>query len=211
MSVNVESFGVCCKIIIIHPMFAIDEYAIIFRNWVWFSPPQPPIIMEAVAIKTNRNFEWLLDVRIMRLIGANFCHVAIMRAIFKVVPCMTSGNHRCIGASPIFIQRAMVSVVQAIGFVSCVMSHVPKYQALRVLENIISKDAPVWARKYLVVASVARGWCDFEISGMMAIILISNPSQASNQWLLFIVIRVPAIIARSKIRLISGDISKGWM
>lgn len=167
--------------------------------------------MEDVAIKISKSFEWLLDVRIIRLIGASFCHVAIMRAIFRVVPCMTSGNHRCIGVSPIFMQRATVSIVQAKGFVNCVISHVPECQALMVLENIINKDAPVWARKYLVVASVARGWCDFEINGTMAIMLISNPSQASNQWLLFIVIRVPVIIARSRTILISGDISKGWM
>lgn len=32
---------------IIHPRWAIDEYAKIFRSWVWFRPPQPPTRVEA--------------------------------------------------------------------------------------------------------------------------------------------------------------------
>lgn len=30
-------------IAVIQPMWAIEEYARIFRSCVWFSPPQPPI------------------------------------------------------------------------------------------------------------------------------------------------------------------------
>lgn len=118
---------------------------------------------------------------IRRLIGASFCHVAIIKLIFSVVPCMTSGNQRCIGESPIFIHRAVVIRVLAVGCDSCVMSHVPVYQAFRELENNIRREAPVWARKYLIAASVDRGWCIFEISGVIASILISSPDQASNQ------------------------------
>lgn len=33
----------------IHPMWAIEEYARIFRSWVWFSPPQPPTIIDRMA------------------------------------------------------------------------------------------------------------------------------------------------------------------
>lgn len=33
----------------IHPMWAIDEYARIFRRCVWFSPPQPPRNVDKMA------------------------------------------------------------------------------------------------------------------------------------------------------------------
>lgn len=34
---------------IIHPMWAIEEYAIIFRVCVWFSPPQAPMKIDEIA------------------------------------------------------------------------------------------------------------------------------------------------------------------
>lgn len=37
-------------IAVIQPMWAIEEYARIFRSWVWFSPPQPPIRMDRMDI-----------------------------------------------------------------------------------------------------------------------------------------------------------------
>lgn len=40
------SCGFSWAIIIIHPRWAMEEYARIFRSWVWFSPPQPPAITE---------------------------------------------------------------------------------------------------------------------------------------------------------------------
>ena len=46
-------------------------------------------------------------------------------------------------------------------------------------------------RKYLVVASTARGWWCWAIIGMMARVLISSPIQASSQWELAIVRVVP--------------------
>lgn len=35
-------------------MWAIDEYAIIFRSWVWLSPPHPPIAIDNKAMVINR-------------------------------------------------------------------------------------------------------------------------------------------------------------
>lgn len=35
---------------VIHPIWAIEEYARIFRNWVWLSPPHPPIIIDNIEI-----------------------------------------------------------------------------------------------------------------------------------------------------------------
>lgn len=42
--------GLYGRTAVIQPMWAIDEYAIIFRSWVWFSPPQPPIIIDKIEM-----------------------------------------------------------------------------------------------------------------------------------------------------------------
>lgn len=42
--------GLYGKTAVIQPMWAIDEYAIIFRNWVWFSPPQPPTMIDRMEM-----------------------------------------------------------------------------------------------------------------------------------------------------------------
>lgn len=39
-------------------MWAIDEYARIFRNCVWFSPPQPPSKIDIIAEVRVR--DWLI-------------------------------------------------------------------------------------------------------------------------------------------------------
>lgn len=46
-------------------------------------------------------------------------------------------------------------------------------------------------RKYLVVASTARGWCWRVIRGMIARVLISRPIHARSQWELAKVMVVP--------------------
>lgn len=46
-------------------------------------------------------------------------------------------------------------------------------------------------RKYLVVASTARGWWCWAIKGRMARVFISRPIQARSQWELANVIVVP--------------------
>lgn len=63
-------------------------------------------------------------------------------------------------------------------------------------------------RKYLVVASTARGWWCWAISGIIARVLISRPIQANNQCELAKVIVVPN--PRLDIRIVStyGFISK---
>lgn len=58
------------------------------------------------------------------------------------------------------------------------MSHCPVCHALVMLENSTRVEAAAWVRKYLVAASMDRGWWDFEIKGRMASVLISRPAQA---------------------------------
>ena len=58
------------------------------------------------------------------------------------------------------------------------MSHCPVCHALVMLENRTRAEAVACAKKYLVAASMARGWWDFEIRGKTARVLISSPVQA---------------------------------
>lgn len=71
------------------------------------------------------------------------------------------------------------------------MSHCPVNQALVRLANRSIAAAVAWVRKYLVVASTARGWWCCAIRGIIARVLISRPIHARSQWELVIVIKVP--------------------
>ena len=89
------------------------------------------------------------------------------------------------------------------------ISHCPVDQALVMLENRISAEAVACTRKYLIAASIARGWWGFEIRGMIARVLISSPVQAITQWVLEIVIVVPRSRLRLEISVAWGFISRG--
>lgn len=117
------SFGDRVRIVTIHPRWAIDENAMIFRSWVWFSPPHPPIIMDASPSITIRNvfIDWA--VISSRDSGANFCQVVKIIAVVVVVPCSTSGSQKWKGASPSFMARAAVRITHDGVFDIWVMSH----------------------------------------------------------------------------------------
>lgn len=72
-------------------------------------------------------------------------------------PWRTSGSHVCRGARPSFRARARVIIVVGRGWVIWSMFHCPVIQALVTLANISVAAAVAWARKYFVVASIARG------------------------------------------------------
>lgn len=91
----------------------------------------------------------------------------------------------------------------------CVISHCPSVQAFMILENRMSVEAVACVRKYLVAASIARGWCCLAINGMMARVLISKPVHARIQWLLDIVSSGPIIRLEVMITLAYGFISGG--
>ncbi|MGL5702157.1 MAG: hypothetical protein ACRCW5_03285 [Cetobacterium sp.] len=73
-------------------------------------------------------------------------------------------------------------MVEAMGCERLLISHSPVIHAFVVAANKIIAAAVAWVRKYLVVASTARGWCCCAIKGRIAMVLISNPIQASSQW-----------------------------
>lgn len=89
------------------------------------------------------------------------------------------------------------------------MSHCPVAHALVMLANRTNVEAVACTRKYLVAASIARGWWDFEMRGRMASVLISRPVQAVIQWLLESVMVVPRSRLVMKISFAWGFISRG--
>lgn len=149
--------GENCNTRIIQPRWAIEEYARIFRSCVWFSPPQPPISVEVSPRKIMR-FGLAGCICSRRANGASFCHVDIRRPVVRLSPCKTSGIHEWRGARPIFRARAIVIIVFGRGWDIWLMSHCPSIQAFVTAANMRVAAAVAWARKYFVVASIARGW-----------------------------------------------------
>jgi hypothetical protein len=94
---------------------------------------------------------------------------------------VTSGTQKWNGERPNFIVIARVRMVDAVGFIMFVMVHWPEYNRLIITANIKSIDAVAWVRKYLVAASVERGWWVFINKGMIASIFISNPIHTISQ------------------------------
>lgn len=77
-----------------------------------------------------------------------------------------------------------------------------------VLANSSMAAAVAWVRKYLVVASTARGWWFCAISGIMARVFISSPIHARSQCELANVIVVPRPRPNRRVAKMYGLISK---
>lgn len=105
----------------------------------------------------------------------------IINPVVRSRPCRTSGSQKCSGARPSFSASPIIAIVVAIGWDRWVMLHSPINQALVVLANRIVAAAVACVRKYLVVASTARGWWCWAIRGIIARVLISRPIQAKSQ------------------------------
>lgn len=196
------------KTSVIHPKWAMEEYAIIFRTCVWLSPPHPPMIVERMAIIIRRLvFNWWL-VKISSDIGASFCHVVKIRHVIRLNPCKTSGSQRWNGAIPSLIARATVKIVNDVLSFILIMVHSPVVHAFRIVENKIRAEAAACVKKYFVADSVARGWCILVIKGIIASVLISSPIHARNQCELDSVVVVPTARLDSSIDNAYGLISK---
>lgn len=177
-------------------MWAIDEYAMIFRSWIWLRPPQPPRMMDNKAIIIIR--VGLIDGEIWSImeIGAIFCHVSRINPDISEIPWVTSGTHRWNGASPIFIDSAIVNMIDEIWLDEFIRVHWPKFIKLMIDPIMRIIDAVAWTKKYLDAASVDRGLALLIRIGIMASMLISKPTQISSQWELNKVINVPEIRVR---------------
>lgn len=132
------------------------------------------------AVRRRGSTAWAVCT--MRAKGASFCQVHKISPVRRSSPCNTSGIQKCIGASPIFSAKAIITMVAATGLDMLLISHSPVIQAFVVLANMIIAAAVAWVRKYFVVASTARGWWCCAMSGTIARVLISNPIQARSQW-----------------------------
>lgn len=100
-------------------------------------------------------------------------------------------------------------MMDAVGLFSFIIDQWPVYSRLVIAAIIRIMEAVAWVRKYFVAASVDRGLCCFVNSGIIASMLISNPTQVMNQWELVITIRVPEIIVVSTSDRVAGLISTG--
>jgi len=96
-----------------------------------------------------------------------------------------------------------------LGVLSWVMSHGPVALQLVVLEKRTNGQAAACAGKHLPAASVARGWWDLEMRGMIARVLMPSPVQAVIQWLLEILTVVPSSKLRDELHFACGLISRG--
>lgn len=170
-------------IIIIQAEWAIEEYVRISLLLIWLSPPKAPI-EAAVTIKLiSRILSIKQDIRIK---GASFCQVKIIKHFIQDTQFITWGNQKWKGAIPALM--AIAAKIKNLVLLRYVfISNIISVQAItmRIIEAI------AWARKYLIAASVDLKFNSLRIRGIKLIKLISRPSQQINQELEEIAISVP--------------------
>jgi hypothetical protein len=133
---------------IIHPIWVIDEYAIIVRKWLWFNPINPPvnafilariiIIFVDVFIKKND----IIDN------GAIFCQVDKIKAGIHEMEVITEGYHKWHGAIPILIKREK----SRIRFILIKIWLDSQSDNLLIIRSL---DPKAWINKYFTDASVS--------------------------------------------------------
>lgn len=140
--VSVVKLRFMFSVMMIHPMCAIDEKAMIFRVCVWLIPVKPPTRADNNPIISTVLLCMESLIMYSKAIGASFCHVEIIMAVFMVEPCSTSGYHACIGARP-SLSKSAITIIAVVWGEVCMIDHCPVCQALRVLANRINAAAVV--------------------------------------------------------------------
>lgn len=92
-----------------------------------------------MVINNGKLIDWIIWVMIE--MGAIFCHVSRIRPDMSVVPWVTSGTHKWKGASPIFMDSAMVIIRDGIGARGLVRSHCPVFMKFMIALIISIIDA----------------------------------------------------------------------
>lgn len=146
INVSIEISGAIVMVARIHPVWAIDEKAISFRSCVWFRLPRPPIVIDRIAAISISVMLVLLWVVNRIVIGAIFCQVRMVRVVMVVVPCDTSGSQKWNGAAAIFIIRAKVMIVVAVGSIVMLVSQFEVFNAFVVAAISIAVEAIVCVR-----------------------------------------------------------------
>ena len=138
-----------------------------------------------------------------------FCPVSRIKPDDIEIPCVTSGTQKWNGASPSFIARAVVIMIDAMGLRSFSTVHCPECSRLIMIPIIRIMEAVACVKKYFVAASMARGLYFFMRMGMMANRFISKPIQTRSQWEVVTTIIVPEITVNIIIIKMGGLISMG--
>lgn len=128
----------------IQDIWLIEENAIIFRNFIVFSPPSAPIYADRIE---ERIIIWIIKEEVVKyeinIIGANFWIVIKMIVWSQDIPSITCGNQKWKGAAP-NLRSSAIRIVMEVKFDICIIRH---------LERIIKVDASAWIRKYFRAAS----------------------------------------------------------
>lgn len=132
----------------IHPIWVMDEYAIIVRKWVWFIPIIPPVIAFIPANIIIRGAGILVNTNVIIDRGASFCHVDRIIAGNQLIEVITEGYHKWHGAIPILIinENNRIVIILVINWLD---NHI------QVLLKISRLDPIAWVNKYLTAASVS--------------------------------------------------------
>jgi hypothetical protein len=132
--------------LVIHPMWVIDEKAMIDFILVWFIPIIEPIM----AFSTGRTIDSLDEfiINVNTHIGANFCHVDRSIHDDQEIDVITDGNHIWHGAMP-----SLINIEITREYIINVLFILRSYHHIAV--DIIKKiDEPIaCTRKYLSIAS----------------------------------------------------------
>jgi len=141
--------------LVIHPIWVIDEYAIIDRNLVWLRPINPPINAFADAITViiyDEEYERIKD-KIIR--GASFCHVDRIKQDGHDADAITDGYHKWHGTMPNF------RVIDMINRNNIILPGIDLLNHKDILDINIILEPSAWARKYLIAASVSWNFFEF--------------------------------------------------
>jgi len=167
----------------IHPMWVIEEYAMIVRRWDWFIPSIPPTIAFSLA-KENiiSEIDWV-NTNDITINGASFCHVERMRAASQEIEVITDGYHMWQGAIPILRTKA-INIRNDINWLGKVMWN---HRDMLLISKIL--DPSAWTRKYFTVASVSWVFFEFIKIGINLKRLSSRAVHKKSQFVLDIAIR----------------------
>lgn len=103
--------------------------------------------------------------------GAIFWIVIKIIAWGHIIPSITWGNQKCIGAAPNFNNKASLREIEK----------TVNEKRSRDLEKIIIEDPSAWIKKYFKAASEENLFFSEIIKGMNEIRFNSRPAQAENQ------------------------------
>jgi hypothetical protein len=155
----------------------IDENAMIFRNLVWLNPIIV-LVSRDITIIDIMNWSFIL-LFIISIIGAIFCQVNRISALFQLNPSITSGNQKWNGAAPNLIISAEFNISINVEFIRGLMNSFVNNNIITDISRI--RDAIACVIKYFIDASVEKTFFFSEKIGITDNRLISNPIHILNQ------------------------------